>query len=136
MDCKKQSGKKGYVFTLDVLLAVFIFIYFAGFLFVIQQESDTSLLTFTHNFAEMLDTSKAVEKQITAAQNIQLILNNTPAQYCVNIQIYQYTSNTALHNVTKGGCSFTLTHNVQAYRTVYVSSLNELYVFRTGVWLK
>jgi hypothetical protein len=136
MDKIIVNSKKAYVFTLDVMLAVIIFILFVSMFNVVHTKDTSSVILFTHEFSQMIDSSDAVRKHIESTTILSGLINQTPSQYCINVQVSQYNSATLLANLTKSGCTFQTNNTAQSYGSTFSESLNQLYVYKVGVWYK
>ncbi|VVB58148.1 Uncharacterised protein [Candidatus Anstonella stagnisolia] len=146
---KGKHSKKGFAFTIDVLLALFI----TFFAFIISFNFLTSFtpasLQFVHLRTLSLDALSVMEKQSylsDAAQgpdvpvpstSLRDFLLQTPPQVCMQVQLLNSTLN-EVYSVEKSGCtlggedfqvawrSFIVRHNATSY-DFYLARLTSWY---------
>ena len=133
-------NKKGYIFTIDVLVAVIIFATFITLYAPSMQlqDSKAELYTYASQLSSTLDTSgllhDAIETNNTAI--LHSFLSELPTQFCLNVSVYTessyalefWNSTSSCVNSEKGEYN-----SAFFYRTIMVDS--SWYILRSEVWM-
>lgn len=116
--------KKGFVVTIDAILALIIFLFFINLLIKLPTEKSYSLNRIG------MDITSVLEKKRNF--NVNEIL--TPDNVCVKIDVYEnyFDESNLISTVTKFGCAEPM-NEIYTWRTFYNGSF---YIIRATLWYK